>query len=1191
MTFNFESVNFMDNIKLAYDSDKNTWQVLIGGGKTFEKQFDKKNDAEDKNWVQTYEEYRQIYQNAVNGTLSHEDITKENQKAGYFGQVSFYGYIELDASSGDLKILDGGIVLISSVGIEGSMPVPSAPMVYFSYGISGTLESSLNFELEKSEYLDSKIKVTGENKFTVEPYVGAGLGVRGALSFEIGLKGALEMVLSSPFEGFKKSFEASLTGDVYATLSILGYKWEYVHPFVKYNIYPERGFEPVALFGLDEDAQLVPRDYLNRPALMAYDETTLKSGIYPYTNVQTVTLSDGSVLMVYLDDNPNRSETDRTSLYYNVYKNGAWGEAKEINSDETADYGFTLASYNNKAAIIWQNAKTALSSKDDIYDIAKTIELCYSEFNGSAWSEPLVVTDNADYEYLPGLMMNYSNSYIAWVTNDKNNPVAGLDSEKESVHSATVTNKKVGAISTVMSDIPLISELAVGQSTVAVISDGKDLYVNGKKVYSGENELYYLTYYNGCYRFCDGSDIYQINEASPDNAVKLYSFNGENIKYIENNYGKAAVFEVQSGFTSELYASYFKSGSWTAPVQITDYQKKLRSWSAVPISGGELFVSAAVADISVESGDLEQYVSLVGANAVPMEDISLEDLTVEDIKRGSTGKFTLYIKNNTKASLRNVNITLTGENSGELYNMATSVSIAPGEIVPVTVNASIPENFEKQNVTANVSVSGLNETDSENNSLSAVAGLANLEVKLSGAGIRKRGTAKITVKNLGCEEAENVTVTLRNSMGLEIFSTVIENIAMGEGQTLTVDVPEEYKDFGEETYKIVYTAEAATDTEETVKYDNKDSYSLMKNEAVMLCVDNSNIGLAPGESVKPKISTNTGEEVKLYISSDNMAVAKVSEDGTITALSVGTATITYMSAEALNSVRITVSVREMGTPVITEIEYEDYGYAGYLNVSVDTTNCLTEYETANLIIAVYNNEGKLINVDQSLVDQGESYVSAYIKNDKPAKVKVMLWDSLQGMRPVAYSVEQGIKTFNLDINNVGLMPGQSIKPVITAYPPTDEELTFSAVSDDETVAVVGEDGTVTAISEGSATITYTVDDSCAPVRFTVHVREMGTPVVSARYDEYIGDGYNFKGIELNYDTTECFASNEEAEMIVAAYDENGEIIRVWLFDAYCERYEYRFGTGGIKPAKVKVLFWTDIERMIPTAYAVETEVE
>ena len=78
-------------------------------------------------------------------------------------------------------------------------------------------------------------------------------------------------------------------------------------------------------------------------------------------------------------------------------------------------------------------------------------------------------------------------------------------------------------------------------------------------------------------------------------------------------------------------------------------------------------------------------------------------------------------------------------------------------------------------------------------------------------------------------------------------------------------------------------------------------------------------------------------------------------------------------------------------------------------MTVDTSSCLAEGESEDMITAVYAGDGTLIGLSVSEVMAYEANeVSFNVSGKRPEKVKVMLWNGTAGMKPASYAAERAV---------------------------------------------------------------------------------------------------------------------------------------------------------------------------------------
>ena len=296
-------------------------------------------------------------------------------------------------------------------------------------------------------------------------------------------------------------------------------------------------------------------------------------------------------------------------------------------------------------------------------------------------------------------------------------------------------------------------------------------------------------------------------------------------------------------------------------------------------------------------------------------------------------------------------------------------------------------------------------------------------------------------------------------------------------------------------------------------------------------------------------ATTQVEAKKITWSSSNETVATVDENGKVTAIAAGTANISATCGE--KSVTCAVTVTDLQIPMTgielttdkTEIKV---GATAQLTTTVapaDTTDDKTvTYTSSDATIATVDANGKVTAV-------------------KPGKVTITakvgtFTDTVEITVPVV-----PVTSIDLKVDKTDLEKGDIVNVVATVNPAdTTEDKTITWTSSDTKVATVDANGTVTAVGGGNATITATIGEVTATVKFNVTAQE--TVIDKSKIDNLsIGaflekqtDGvelkqghtytFTFKGTgtdaaSKNYYETPCYFvyTNSENKFNVADYKE------------------------------------------------------
>ena len=287
------------------------------------------------------------------------------------------------------------------------------------------------------------------------------------------------------------------------------------------------------------------------------------------------------------------------------------------------------------------------------------------------------------------------------------------------------------------------------------------------------------------------------------------------------------------------------------------------------------------------------------------------------------------------------------------------------------------------------------------------------------------------------------------------------------------------------------------------------------------------------------LPVNTTDSKDISWSSNNEAVATVSEDGTVTAKSVGTAVITATSTNG-KTASCTVTVEKKLIP-ITE-------------VLIDKSSAtLTEGESTTLTATVLpenTTDRKDISWSSSNNDIATVDTTGHVEAKKAGTVIITATSSNGKTAECTVTVEKKlipITEVSLSESAVGIIEGNTHKLTATVLPEnTTDSKSVSWGSSNEAVATVSEDGTITAKSAGTAVITATsTNGKTAGCTVTVSKKEI--PIVdvalnrtSATITE--GDILNLTATVLPENTTESknigwSSSNND----IATVDSTGKV--------------------------------------------------
>ena len=947
LPFSFE-MDLVESMRIAYDDENRVYQVILDSEPDDEEE-DGIADAADSFWLGDYQRIKRQCENAYRD-FREKSFSGLNRSFGIDSSVDANGYLEFAVTKDGLELQDGKLVFVVAGSFAASRPIPPAPYIFLTFGIETGFQAESTLTLEEAVYIDPQISAEADISFDLTPSVGVGAGLDKILSAEVGIEGPLNANLNLPFRSMKENAKLTLASRIYLQLTALSFRMRFSKTFADVQLYPteeedDSGLQTFASIPDDGAMELIDRSYLHKASARSSGRNTaggdtVKDLVYPYGNAQTITLSGSTKLMVWLDDDQSRNLTNKTALYYSVLSNGEWSEPQQIENDGTPDFDFSLCRAGSGAALVWQDAKEQVAENVTEEELAKKIELSYIEYDGGEFQEVISLTEGESYEYSPKLYSTYSDRYVIWTQNDSDSILPGTDDTAESIYFAHIDydgrSYQKQETKVVAEGISSLYETAVGESGLVAWLTGSDMNPDNEgarklsvKEMSGQerteeyeqNTCLSSLQLNGSQVFFseEGSIKYLSMEEDPTLIVEDQGMGDAPVRLLfrentDNYLPLAVVYEVQDGFTSNLYASYPGSGgTYTNPVPVTDWDEKIRAWSILEGMDDTMEIGALLADIQVgeTENDMSETARLVWTTANPQEDIILTEVFTEDdhISRGSTATFLLNVENHTKENLKNLTIKIAGADGSSFYEGETAAFVKAGGINTIAMNVPVPADFQQQELTFTVT-GGAEEADMENNSRTFLAGAANLSLELTDRHLHDGGYLEAVITNNGSADASGVDLKITGEDGAIIYEGTAGNVLAGGEKRVTIPIADGKRTFNDDTDSYGIVAEVSHDGEESTKIDNEIMFRIRPPRVSQIAISERTLTMTPGEAYQPSVQVYPSNALnKEYrVCSDNEDVVTVDENGTIRAVSEGTADIIFMAVNSSAAARVSVTV-------------------------------------------------------------------------------------------------------------------------------------------------------------------------------------------------------------------------------------------------------------------------------------------
>ena len=322
----------------------------------------------------------------------------------YFNQLA----IGADAEVG----MGVTLTYITPIGI----PVYASFSFSIGIGISGSLVPK---DEDDPPLLDARTswkgKVTGEVEIASNVGVGVELGV-GVSLLKMYLTGTAEVNFAFTLVNLSASISASFRAAFGVRFFIFSKEWTIISK--TWGVTAEKAlrasrsklYEPLS--GFDQ----LTRDYAyNRSewisdespglfrALMAdsngfgsvSERAVRENGAYPYPSNKLVNLPNGEILWVFVDDVPNRSDENRTAVYYSIIAaDGSASVPRLIDDDGTLDEAPDVLDLGNGEVLItWSDASREFTVNDKEIDVLTHMDISAAFYSvEKGMGEPMKIT-------------------------------------------------------------------------------------------------------------------------------------------------------------------------------------------------------------------------------------------------------------------------------------------------------------------------------------------------------------------------------------------------------------------------------------------------------------------------------------------------------------------------------------------------------------------------------------------------------------------------------------------------------------------------------------------------------------------------------------------------------------------------------------------------------------------------------
>jgi peptidoglycan hydrolase-like protein with peptidoglycan-binding domain len=562
-----------------------------------------------KKWVdncrQAYKEVKNVVYNIGKGNTRELTYFLKNKpgtlyesglRIGFDYTSYTVGYLEFDKKG---ELVEGNLGVLGTTKFSSSYPI--VPTVYIKFQVEGSLRTGLKFvKDDESETLD----MYGNVNFTVKPSLGLEGNLYVARAY-VGFSGELECSADFPFQSLKDSFGAEMSASFFIEWDALLWGDRQDWTFARKRLYPSEEEEKLSLNMYDNLSFIEP---LSQATILSETNhlDVFKSSVQVYTAPKIVELGGGKLFMTYIDDAPNRTAENRTTLMYSIYNGSTWSTPQAVSDDGTADFESQITPDGTGGVhIIWQNANTIFSEGVTLEEMSKGMELHYSHWNGTTMENTTPITSsNLNLEMTYSVASSGNNIAVVWQENSNNDSL--VMSGINSIHRRQFIDGAWQDVEDIASNLSTINSIETGYingSNIVVYSaksnldtDLEILYYNGTQTTEFTNDDvhdYSVDILDDEIYWISNNSINCVTNGDISTKQKVQTFDGTvtKINVIGNDNGnKSIVWILEDETKVDFYATDFnyETNSYDAIRPITMVNGVIRGWDACLTTDGNI---------------------------------------------------------------------------------------------------------------------------------------------------------------------------------------------------------------------------------------------------------------------------------------------------------------------------------------------------------------------------------------------------------------------------------------------------------------------------------------------------------------------------------------------------------------------------------------------------------------------------
>ncbi|MCZ7356684.1 MAG: hypothetical protein O8C66_02025 [Candidatus Methanoperedens sp.] len=304
---------------------------------------------------------------------------------------------------------------------------------------------------------------------------------------------------------------------------------------------------------------------------------------------------NGSALAVWVHGTDISVMPPKMSIYYSFWNGANWSDPESIHSDNTSVLNPKAVYYDDSAVSIWTGDKGKLDINDTFDNWTSTLEIYYSFWNGTSWTVPDKITNDTEADGMPSISSDGKNVTVVWMHDSDSNVDTKNDLDIHySIWNGTAWSQPAALTSDNLQDFePRLAQRSDGTAIAVWTRD-----MDGNSSTDEDKEIYY-SFWDGIWSIPAPLTENQFKDSKPYPA-----FNGTvpavawvqsqeipiNVSYFNQTSNQTEYTEINVSKDSVLF-SEFKNGIWTAPINISDQDFSISDVSISSDEKGDLIAA------------------------------------------------------------------------------------------------------------------------------------------------------------------------------------------------------------------------------------------------------------------------------------------------------------------------------------------------------------------------------------------------------------------------------------------------------------------------------------------------------------------------------------------------------------------------------------------------------------------------